>query len=203
MGSVEVLHPQDPLQNRFSHRNASFVKTAMKSKMNSSSNPNPNPNPNRGSGRADRRKRRLQNRSTDSGRDGGVSTSSSPPGKKSIVSNLFSGQVRILKRGEVLTDLASLNEDSKRVDEKEGEKSRVEEPDNDFVLSTVARLGPEPERMPKELRLGNFFAGSACITSPPPSSLPLPAFFKKKNILGESKEDATGDLRRLLRIDLY
>ncbi|VFQ84791.1 unnamed protein product [Cuscuta campestris] len=197
MGSVEVLRPQDPLQNRFNRRNASFVKTATKSKVNSSSNPNPNPN--RGSGRVDRRKRRLQNRSTDSGRDGGVSTSSSPPGKKSTASNLFLGQVRILKRGEVLTDLASLNEDSKRVDEKGGEKSPVE----DFVLSTVARLGPEPERMPKELRFCNFFAGSACITSPPPSSLPLPAFFKKKNILGESKDDATGDLRRLLRIDLY
>ncbi|KAH0675392.1 hypothetical protein KY285_023193 [Solanum tuberosum] len=51
----------------------------------------------------------------------------------------------------------------------------------------------------KHTRIAEFYAGSGFSSSPPPSSLPVPAFFMKKR---EDNLDATSDLRRLLRLDL-
>lgn len=96
----------------------------------------------------------------------------------SPVKNLLVGQVKILKRGEETSPVKNLA----------GE-----------------RKGGDSEMMPKPMRIGDFYAGSAIITSPPPSSLPLPAFFTKKNVLGINPNpnfDASADLRRLLRLDL-
>ncbi|XP_059635332.1 uncharacterized protein LOC132277495 [Cornus florida] len=103
--------------------------------------------------------------------------------------NLVMGQVKILKRGEEL----KLATDRRFRDE-------------DFVLSSTDRLGPEPETVQKQIRASDLkvvdglCSGSALfLDSPPPSSVPLPAFFAKK----EKKIDvATSDLRRLLRLDL-
>ncbi|KAK4339458.1 hypothetical protein RND71_040920 [Anisodus tanguticus] len=92
--------------------------------------------------------------------------STSPP-------HLAMGEVKILKRGEVLTN--QLLKENMLVE--------------DLVLSTTDR----PDRVPKQM---NFYAGSAFVSSPPPSSLPVPAFFNKKT------SDASIDLRRLLRLDL-
>ncbi|CAH9086799.1 unnamed protein product [Cuscuta europaea] len=197
MAAVEVLYPQDPLQNRPNRRHTSFVNAHMKPKRNPSSNPNPNSN--RGTGKSDRRKRGPQkNGSTDSGNSGGLNLSNSPPVKKAAMSNLIMGQVKILKRGEILTDTASLVVESK--------KSEIEtfadRPEKGFVLSTLSRLGPEPERMLKEIKIGDFYAGSSVTSPPPPSSLPLPSFFTNKNIPGQSNGDATSDLRRLLRLNM-
>ncbi|KAJ4959338.1 hypothetical protein NE237_026449 [Protea cynaroides] len=108
------------------------------------------------------------------------------------------GQVTILKRGEVL----KATED--RVPCVAEEKAKINELS---VLYSMGRLGPEPEMVPKQIGLTDLksvdgvFAGSAFLTSPPPSSLPLPGFFTKKVV--PSKNDvATTDLRRLLRLDL-
>ncbi|KAK4785411.1 hypothetical protein SAY86_002100 [Trapa natans] len=49
-------------------------------------------------------------------------------------------------------------------------------------------------------QLVDFYAGGGFVTSPPPSSLPMPAFCSKKNDLPRSK-DVTNDLMKLLRLD--
>ncbi|GFY96896.1 hypothetical protein Acr_11g0012020 [Actinidia rufa] len=86
--------------------------------------------------------------------------------------NLVMGQVKILKRGEELTVMTNRgSEKSPKKDDKDFD---------DLVLSSISRLGPEPEMVPKQLRLGDNYAGLGFVGSPPPSSLPLPAFLSKK-----------------------
>ncbi|WMV41764.1 hypothetical protein MTR67_035149 [Solanum verrucosum] len=83
-------------------------------------------------------------------------------------------KVKILKRGQVLKENKLVT----------GE---------DLVLSTT-------DMVPKNITIAHFYAGSGfSSSSPPPSSLPVPAFFKKES---EHNLHATSDLRRLLRIDL-
>lgn len=95
------------------------------------------------------------------------------------VKTLVMGQVKILKRGEETT-APSKNPASEK---------------------KVGGLGGSGMKA-KQTRIGDFYAGSAVmITSPPPSSLPLPGFFTKKNVL-RIDNDASADLRRLLRLDL-
>lgn len=75
---------------------------------------------------------------------------------------------------------------------------------DDFALSSTDRLGPDPAMVPKQMNKNIaefFFAGSAFVDSPPPSSVPLPGFFTKSFVAAE-KEDATTDLRRMLGLDL-
>lgn len=70
---------------------------------------------------------------------------------------------------------------------------------DDFALSSTDRLGPDPEMVPKKNNMADFFfAGSAFVDSPPPSSVPLPGFFTKSFV----KEDASSDLRRMLGLSL-
>lgn len=114
--------------------------------------------------------------------------------------DLVMGQVKILKRGEELKP---------RKDGQSGvvgndRKVRFEGED-DLVLCSTDRLGPEPETVQKQIRVSDFkvvdgvYAGSAFFVSPPPSSLPFPAFFSKNGI----NDAATSCLRRLLRLDLH
>ncbi|XP_010526231.1 PREDICTED: uncharacterized SDCCAG3 family protein-like [Tarenaya hassleriana] len=104
--------------------------------------------------------------------------------------HLVVGQIRILKRGEVVaktvTDLA------------------VEDSD----LGTTRRIGPDPENVPTQIRLSDaksipasFYAGSVTLTSPPPSDVPLPAFTKKSVSMFKAG-DATNDLIRILRLEI-
>ncbi|KAI3687139.1 hypothetical protein L1987_80830 [Smallanthus sonchifolius] len=75
---------------------------------------------------------------------------------------------------------------------------------DDFALSSTNRLGPDPEMVPKQMNKNIadfFFAGSAFVDSPPPSSLPLPGFFTK-SFSGAVKEDPITDLRRMLGLSL-
>ncbi|GJQ92875.1 hypothetical protein Tco_0004014 [Tanacetum coccineum] len=70
---------------------------------------------------------------------------------------------------------------------------------DDFALSSTDRLGPDPDILPKKNNMADFFfAGSAFVDSPPPSSVPLPGFFTKSFV----KEDASTDLRRMLGLSL-
>ncbi|CAH9136078.1 unnamed protein product [Cuscuta epithymum] len=196
MAAIEVLYPQDPLHNRSNRRHTSLVNAHMKPKRNPSSNPNPISS--RGTGKSDRRKRSPQkNGSTDSCNSGGLNLSNSPPVKKAAMSNLIMGQVKILKRGETLTNTASLVVESKKAEIEPFADSLEKE----LVLSTISRLGPEPERMLNEIKIGDFYAGLSVATPPPPSSLPLPSF-TNKNILGQRNGDATSDIRRFLRLNM-
>lgn len=67
---------------------------------------------------------------------------------------------------------------------------------DDFALSSTNRLGPDPEMVPKQKMAEFFFAGSAFVDSPPPSSVPLPGFFTKNFV------DPSTDLRRMLGLSL-
>lgn len=72
----------------------------------------------------------------------------------------------------------------------------------DDVLSSTNRLGPDPEIVSKQMKnISDCFAGSAFSDSPPPSSVPLPGFFRK-NLVAPVKDDATTDLRRILGLSL-
>ncbi|PHU09287.1 hypothetical protein BC332_21147 [Capsicum chinense] len=179
MAGVVVLQPHDVLKQRRSYRQ--IYAEPVISRRNSSSNPLPIPNP-----KNNRRKR--------SPRKGGSSNFSTSPAAKNKNLHLVMGEVKILKRGEVLTNKVSLNivkEDNNFVS---GEVV------GDLLLSTTDRLGLEPDMVPKHITIADLYAGSAFVSSPPPSSLPVPAFFKKKSE-GDNLE-ATSDLRRLLRLDL-
>lgn len=75
---------------------------------------------------------------------------------------------------------------------------------DDFALSSTNRLGPDPAMVPKQMKKNIaefFFAGSAFVDSPPPSSLPLPGFFTK-NFVTAVKDDPSTDLRRILGLSL-
>lgn len=100
------------------------------------------------------------------------------------------GQVTILRRGE------SLDTKVKASEKKEISK--------EITVYGTGRLGPDPKMVPKQVRFGlpDTYAGSAFFTSPAPSSLPLPSFFKKDCGVKELDDlAATRDLRRLLRLD--
>lgn len=104
--------------------------------------------------------------------------------------NLVMGQVKILKRGETLSQTTSGGNRKPRA-KKEG--------DLDLVLGSTHRLGPDPETVQKQIRVSDFkvvdgmYSGSAFVASPPPSSLPVPGFLGRNN--------ASCDLQRLLRLD--
>ncbi|XWS17849.1 hypothetical protein CRYUN_Cryun33cG0103700 [Craigia yunnanensis] len=156
--------------------------------------PNPmkhpkNPNPNRTSRIQTSRQKRSP-------------TSRSTVDSKVTAKNLVMGQVKILKRGEDLKITAP----EKPV--------RFEKENVDVDLGSTKRLGPDPGSVPTRILLAEsnkkinkvvpaaFYAGSAFITSPPPSSVPMPAFFTKKIGVAMKNNDATSDLRRILRLDL-
>lgn len=133
-------------------------------------------NPNSNQTRSRRRKRSPSITNAAQSRNKSLNrTVDSRPGPKQLVN----GQVKILKRGENLDGL------------------KLGFGKDDLVLSSTDRLGPDPDTVQKQIRVFNcLYAGSPSIlASPPPSSLPFPAFFTKRN------DVATTDLRRLLRLN--
>ncbi|GAV82185.1 hypothetical protein CFOL_v3_25637, partial [Cephalotus follicularis] len=204
---VAFLHPQDCLKNPLS-KQPLISPPHMKNVRNPTLN-----GPNRAQQPKRRRRSPLRPNTT------------SPPPSRAMVApkfpakNLIMGQVKILKRGEELVNTAP---DSPLKGEesipmmpdlsKKGETPIVKKfggfADLGSDLGSTDRLGPDPELMATQIRLTSnsnrvvgFYAGSACITSPPPSSLPLPAFFTKKCV-SIKNNDATSDLIRMLRLDL-
>ena len=186
MGTA-VLRSQDCLRGRF-HPEIATYSPLLKSR------PNPSPN-----GTRSRRRRRSPMGFQDNVNDR-VSDRERPMVVKSLARNLVMGQVTILKRGEALSPPKNLG----LGDDQKGRVKR--DADVDSVLGSTDRLGPEPEMVQKAIRVSEskvvdgLYAGSAFFSSPPPSSLPLPLFFRKKD--GSPSNDvATSDLRRLLRLD--
>ncbi|KAI4344240.1 hypothetical protein L6164_011488 [Bauhinia variegata] len=193
MGTA-VLRSHDCLQGRFRQEALAFSTYPVRSRKNS--NPNPNPNPNTHANQTRRRKRSQvavqANQNRDRSRYGDRSMVAKGP-----TANLVMGQVKILKRGE---KLVSDNAHRAIGVSAEIRKMRAKsEEDLDLVLGSTDRLGPDPETVQKQIRVSEFkdgiYAGSAFVTSPPPSSVPVPAFLGKNGA-------ATSDLRRLLRLDL-
>lgn len=175
---VAVLNPQDCLKHPLSH---------MKHPRNPSACPN-------------RQKKTVSNRTRRSPPRKQTSPSPhvSPPlpplaaAKKSPNNNNV-GQVRILKRGE-------------EIPKKTSSDLVVEKPD----LVSTRRIGPDPEMIPSQIRLPArksktvpFYAGPVTMTSPPPSDVPLPAFFAaKKSVSLFQATNATSELIKILRLDI-
>lgn len=114
--------------------------------------------------------------------------------------NLVMGQVKILKRGEPLTAFAVLHESPGLPrDNHAAVKVKIKKGDPDVALGSTDRLGPDPEIVQSQIRVGELpgaYAGPGmCVSSPPPSSVPVPCFLGKNDL-------ATCSLRRLLGLDL-
>ncbi|CAK9185509.1 unnamed protein product, partial [Ilex paraguariensis] len=201
MGGVVVLQPQDLFNEGLPRSN--LINSPNFGSINSRRNPNSNSNPNptfiynhkpttisaRSSNRS--RKRSPLTKSGTTTMTTAVAVSQKP--RNALVME----QVQILKRGEALDQTVKK---AARTPIK-GEKCLQTKDLDDFVLASTDRLVPEPGTVPKQINVPGFYAGSAFIESPPPSSLPVPAFFKKRSVLAE-KNDATSDLRRILGLDL-
>lgn len=96
--------------------------------------------------------------------------------------NLVMGQVKILKRGETLSEFRNKEENSIRVGRDDDTRRPVLRMMNDvdLVLASVNRLGPEPEIVQKQI---GDYAGAGYSVSPPPSSVPVPCFLEKNKLL--------------------
>lgn len=145
--------------------------------------------------------------------------------------NLVVGQVKILKRGEKLkveedgqdvilcsaspldSEPVKMDEDSRDLvlcstDRLSPEALKVEKEERDLILCSTDRLGPEPVMVQEQIKVYDLrvvdsrYAGSAVVSSPPPSSLPIPAFFVKKNDSEGNDSAGTILIRQLLRLDL-
>ncbi|KAL2327812.1 hypothetical protein Fmac_021239 [Flemingia macrophylla] len=68
----------------------------------------------------------------------------------------------------------------------------------DLLLGLMDRLGSDPLTVQKQIRVSDstndVYAGSAFVSSPHPSSVPVPGFL--------GRNAATSDLRRLMRLNL-
>ncbi|PIA45688.1 hypothetical protein AQUCO_01600132v1 [Aquilegia coerulea] len=193
--ATAILRSQDCLRDRFPRETlASFPSSS----SSSSFQPKHGRNPNRIARSGGRRKRSPSDSESDRS-----TTSSSSMVVKLPAKKLVMGQVKILKRGEEIDNNIKKEEQSRSVVEtkvvKIAEKSKLKEVSDVFSNN---RLGPEPEMIPKEIRLADLksvnseiFAGSAFVSSPSPNSLPIPSSFTKQVI-------ATKDLRRILGINL-
>lgn len=192
MGTA-ILRSHDCLQGRFLPNDALSIPSAhLRSRRNS--NPNPNSNQNRRRKRspvanvhANHHDRRLSGDRSDT------------PSKSTAASNLVMGQVKILKRGEKLSPEIQSSHGEIAVPA-ENHKVRVtNEGDLNLILGTTDRFGPDPITMQKQIRVSEskdgIYAGSAFVSSPPPSSVPVPFFLGKNG-------SATSDLIRLLRLNL-
>lgn len=90
------------------------------------------------------------------------------------------GQVKILKRGETLPPAAK-KADNRITDGNRGRRLK-KSGDLDLALGSTNRLGPDPETVQRQIRakdlkvVDRVYAGSAFVASPPPSSVPVPAF---------------------------
>ncbi|CAN1328134.1 hypothetical protein LINPERPRIM_LOCUS34351 [Linum perenne] len=177
--ATAILPPRDCLQGRFRRETLSHAR-----RIDGDLIANPNPN----SANSRRRKR------SPTGNRNQSRSQSQPLVAKLPGNNFVMGEVKILKRGELLDSV-----EKKTTTQKKEEKVVA-----DLGLGSTDRLGPEPETVQKEIRVQEFnsnkvvegmvYAGSAFFTSPPPSSLPVPAFL--------GKDDATAGLRRLLGLNL-
>lgn len=192
MGTA-ILRSHDCLQRRFLPNDALSVPS---SPIRSRKNCSPNPNCKSYVSHQNRRRKRSP-----------VSTSPAEKqndrrqsGDRTVApANLVMGQVKILKRGEKLSP--EISDDGGLLVKAMDLDIDLDLDQHDLVLGSTDRLGPDPVAMQTQIMISDsnlkdgIYAGSAFFTSPPPSSVPVPAFLRKNGV-------ATSDLRRLLRLDL-
>ncbi|KAL2549225.1 uncharacterized protein Fot_10755 [Forsythia ovata] len=162
MGEIALLQPQDILKNQSNRRHCNnLIKLPMRSKKPIKNLAVSNPNPSTVPAKVSRRKRRSSN-----------SRNSSNLASKNDSKNMILGKVKILKRGEALTDVILKKEENWKI---------VAAAAKDLVVSTSAGvLGQLPKMLSKQKKTYDFYAGLSYFTSPSPSSLPQPSFCKKK-----------------------
>lgn len=205
MGTA-ILRSQDCLQSRFHHETLTLTPYVRSRRNPRYSYPSTSDTSKGGDVSQSRRRKRSP-----------VGFQSSPPGQQDRERNRFAdrsmvaripakdlvmGQVKILKRGETLS-VSPVKNNNRGVSGENNRKPRAKSEEAlDLVLGSTDRLGPDPEMVQKQIRVTEFkvvdgvYAGSAAFySSPPPSSVPLPAFLGKNGA-------ATSDLRRILRLDL-
>lgn len=172
---VAVLNPQDCLQNPLSFQTTTTTTFTLKK-------PTRNPNPN-GSALTQTQQRNRSKRSTPRPKNPSTSKVEKP-----AAGDLVMGQVKLLKRGEELTEATTNNRPLQRKVANKDEKRGAP------VRGSRNRPGSDSD--------SKFFAGSfVSIASPPPSSLPIP-FFAKKSVVGLRDDEATDGLLKILRLDL-
>lgn len=104
----------------------------------------------------------------------------SPPSR-----NLVMGQVKILKRGEALAVASAPKKADPQGVDRGRRYKKSGDLDLDLALGSTNRLGPDPETVQQQINVRDFkvvdgvYAGSAFVASPPPSSVPVPAFLGK------------------------
>ncbi|XP_010533082.1 PREDICTED: uncharacterized protein LOC104808926 [Tarenaya hassleriana] len=186
-----ILHPQHLLRRRFHHETLA-------------PHPRSAPNPishcihHTSSVTTARRRNRspLESRSAGVGGSGGGGGGSRSRCTAEN-SKLVMGQVKILKRGETLSEFQ--NKERNRDSESTSKTTRRSvmrnngggcSEDLDLVLGSTCRIGPDPDTVTKQIRdwksfeiVAVGFAGACCSVSPPPSSVPIPDFLGKKNNL--------------------
>lgn len=171
MGGVAVLRPEDSFNRQNHHRNRQSTTSSMQSK------PCQSVDSRSTDSRSMNRQKRCPPKRTPAAAPPAVRNSTAIPLKernRSITagvrntvkpnSDLVMGNFKILKRGEVLHDAkpSSTVADG----DLNGAKAVLSSSANRFVSRNFPTY--------------DFYAGSAFITSPEPSSLPLPGFFLKK-----------------------
>lgn len=73
-------------------------------------------------------------------------------------------------------------------------------------LRSARQIVSDPVMIPSQSRRSTpalFYAGPVTSTSPPPSEVPLPAFFARRSVSSFEPADATTDLIRILRLDTH
>lgn len=191
--ATEVLRPQDCLVERIRVPPAVFSRRRNYGGYCNYNNYVPNPRPSRKpSTRPERQehKKRVVVSSQSVSEPSVSKKPSSDDSKMAKGSGLVMEKVTILRRGQSLDSTI-----------KSGVLKRESE---DVVVCGTQRLGPDPEMVPKQIRIvksGDMYAGSAFAASPSPSALPLPSFSKKKQCSAAVDDSATRDLRRLLRLE--
>ncbi|XP_028759896.1 uncharacterized protein LOC114718661 [Neltuma alba] len=190
--ATEVLRPQDCLVERIRVPPAAFSRRrnygGYCNYNNYVTNPRPSRKPSNRPERQDQRKRVVVPTQPVS-KPSISKKSSSDDSKMAKGSGLVMEKVTILRRGQSLDSTI---------------KSEVLKAESeDLVVCGTQRLGPDPEMVPKQIRIvkTDMYAGSACAVSPSPSALPLPSFWKKKECSVAVDDSATRDLRRLLRLE--
>ncbi|QCE16286.1 uncharacterized protein LOC114164323 [Vigna unguiculata] len=169
---VAVLHPQDFLANKPPNHYQAIAPNFSNMKL-------PNPNP-----KFQRSSRSRKKRADPVPRDARGPAQPARP-QKHQPQKLVMGQVKILKRGELLSQTTPDLQPPTETVEKE--------------VTTETKIMEKSLTSPSTEKVEGLYAGySLMVTSPPPNSVPLPIFITKKFA---ATNCATSDLRKILRLD--
>ncbi|KAK8465461.1 hypothetical protein PHAVU_009G089600 [Phaseolus vulgaris] len=185
---VAVLHPHDSLANNPPIHYRTMLPHFPNMKL---SNPNPNPKLHRSS--------RNRKKRADPAPQVGPDPAQHAKSLKHQPPHLIMGQVKILKRGELLTQ--------KTPDSQLPTETAVKEVTSETETVEITPTLPSTEKvemtpiLSSTEKVDGLYAGySLLVMSPPPNSVPLPAFITNKIAAANC---ATSELRNILRLDFH